>query len=179
MSYVYDLPVGKGHAALSKMNKVGELLLGGWQTNGIFTAQSGNPLDVTVGLTSLTGTNSTTRPNIVAGCNPNNINHTPTEWFNTACFVDSFIGTFGDAGRDVVIGPGTVDFDASLLKNFPFFGERYVQFRTEVFNVFNHPIFDNPTTTETSSAFGRITSAGVQDPRWSSREIQFALRLVF
>lgn len=57
--------------------------------------------------------------------------------------------------------------------------ERYLQFRSEFFNVFNHPNFDNPSVTETSSTFGKIVSAGVQDARASSRQIQFALRLVF
>jgi len=179
VSYVYDIPVGKGRAALSNMNKAGQFLLGGWQTNGIFTVQSGNPLDPTVGLSSLTGTNSGTRPDIVAGCNPNNFAHNPADWFNTACFSDNFLGRFGDAGRDVIIGPGTVDFDASLLKSFFFKETRYVQFRGEFFNILNHPNFDNPNVTETSSSFGKITSAGVQDPRGTSRQIQFALRLVF
>ena len=178
-SYVYDIPVGKGRAALSNMNKAGEFLLGGWQTNGILQIQSGNPLDPTVGLSSLTGTNSGTRPDVVAGCNPNNFPHDPSDWFNTACFTDNFLGRFGNSGRDVIIGPDTKDFTASLLKNFVFKESRYVQFRGEFFNVLNHPNFDNPNVTEVSSSFGRITSAGVQDPRLTSRQIQFALRLVF
>ena len=57
--------------------------------------------------------------------------------------------------------------------------ERYLQFRGEIFNTFNHPNFDNPNVTVSSSTFGKITSAGVQDARASSRQIQFALRLVF
>jgi hypothetical protein len=178
-SYTYDIPVGKGRAALANMNAIGQAFLGGWQTNGILTVQSGNPLDPTVGLSTLTGTNSGTRPDVVAGCNPNDFAHSPTEWFNVTCFSRNFIGRFGDAGRDVIIGPGTTDFDVSLLKNFPFKETRYVQFRGEFFNVLNHPNFDNPNVTVTSPSFGRVTSAGVQDPRLTSRQIQFALRLVF
>jgi Carboxypeptidase regulatory-like domain/TonB dependent receptor/TonB-dependent Receptor Plug Domain len=179
LSYVYQIPVGKGRAALNNMNWAGDFFLGGWQTDGIFSVQSGNPIDSSVGLLTLTGTDSATRPDVVAGCNPNNFSHTPTEWFNTACFSDNFLGRFGDAGRNVIIGPGEVEFDPSVLKNFVFKETRYVQFRAEFFNVLNHPNFDNPTTTETSSSFARITSAGVQDPRLTSRQIQFALRLVF
>ena len=67
-----------------------------------------------------------------------------------------------------------------MLKRFPLGREeRYLQFRSEIFNLFNHSIFDNPSVTEFSSTFGKITSAGVQDARASSRQIQFALRLVF
>ncbi|HUA85819.1 MAG TPA: TonB-dependent receptor [Bryobacteraceae bacterium] len=179
LSYVYLIPVGKGRAALSNMNWIGDFLIGGWQTDGIFSVQSGNPIDPSVGLLTLTGTNSATRPDVVSGCNPNDFSHTPHEWFNTACFSDNFLGRFGDSGRDVIVGPGEVEFDPSLLKNFVFKETRYVQFRAEFFNVFNHANFDNPTTTETSSTFARITSAGVQDPRLTSRQIQFALRLVF
>ena len=177
-SYTYDLPIGKGHRLGGNMNKAGDFLLGGWQTNGIVTVQSGNPLDVLAGPLTLTGTNSNTRPDVT--CNPNNFAHDPSKWFNTACFSNSFLGRFGDAGRNIVIGPGTADFDAALLKKFPLFSEsRYLQFRSEFFNVFNHPNFDNPNATANSASFGRIASAGTSDPRLSSRQIQFALRLVF
>ncbi|HUI53341.1 MAG TPA: TonB-dependent receptor [Bryobacteraceae bacterium] len=179
-AYTYNLPFGQGQPFLSHMSKLGEFFLGGWQTNGILSVQSGNPLDPTVGLTNLTGTNTGTRPDVVAGCNPNNFPHDPTDWFNGACFTHSFLGRFGDAGRDILIGPGTTNFDVSLLKNFPLFHEgRYIQFRSEFFNVFNHPNFDNPNVTEISTSFGRVPSAGIQDPYLSSRQIQFALRLVF
>jgi hypothetical protein len=83
-------------------------------------------------------------------------------------------------GRNVVIGPPTKDFDFAVLENFTFFKEsRYLQFRSEIFNIFSHPNFDNPNTRQSSSTFGKITSAGVQDARASSRQIQFAFRLVF
>ena len=57
--------------------------------------------------------------------------------------------------------------------------QRYLQFRSDIFNLFNHSNFDNPNVTLTSPMFGKITSAGVQDARASSRQIQFALRLAF
>lgn len=177
-SYTYDLPYGHGRAFGATIPGWVNELIGDWETDGIFTAQSGSPVDVTVGLTSLTGTETNTRPDLIA--NPNTGPHTPNMWFNTAAFSDNFLGRFGDAGRDVVIGPGTVDFDVSMLKNFLLGREmRYLQFRGEFFNVFNHPLFDNPVSTEASPAFGQILSAGAQDPRWSSRQIQLALRLVF
>jgi hypothetical protein len=177
-SYTYDLPFGRGRTFGSNWSGVTNQILGGWQTNGILTFQSGNPLDVQVGLTTLTGTNTATRPDVIG--NPNNFNHDPALWFNTADFTRSFLGRFGDAGRDVVIGPGTADFDFALLKRFPLFSEnRYLQFRSEFFNIANHPNFDNPNGTLVSPSFGRVTSAGASDPRLSSRQIQFALRLVF
>ena len=180
-SYIYDLPFGRGRTFGSNWSGITNEILGGWQTNGILTVQSGNPLDIQVGLVTLTGTNTATRPDVNG--NPNDFSHDPARWFNTSVFSRNFIGRFGNAGRNVVIGPGTTDFDFSLLKNFPLGREdRYLQFRSEFFNLANHPIFDNPTTGNlqlVSPTFGKITSAGVQDPRFASRQIQFALRLVF
>jgi hypothetical protein len=180
-SYTYDLPFGRGRTFGSNWSGVTNQILGGWQTNGILTFQSGNPLDIQVGLTTLTGTNTATRPDVIG--NPNDFNHDPARWFNTADFTRNFLGRFGNAGRNVVIGPGTADFDFALLKRFPLWSEnRYLQFRSEFFNLANHPNFDNPTNnnlTVVSPTFGRITSAGASDPRLSSRQIQFALRLVF
>ena len=177
-SYTYDLPFGHGRFFGSSSPGWINEIFGQWQSNGIFTVQSGNPFDVTTGLYSLTGTESNTRPDLLS--NPNNFPHDPSLWFNTAAFSDNFVGRFGNAGRNVVIGPGTRDLDFALLKNFSLFREsRYLQFRAEVFNIFNHPNFDNPVSTEASPSFGKILSAGVQDPRSSSRQIQLAMRLVF
>ena len=177
-SYTYDLPFGKGRMFGTDWSGVTNALLGGWQTNGILTVQAGNPIDVLVGLNTITGTNSATRPDLLG--NPNDFHHDPQLWFNTADFSRNFSGRFGNAGRNVVIGPGTTDFDFALLKRFPLFSEqRYLQFRSEFFNLANHPNFDNPNTTLVSPSFGHVLSAGVSDVRTSSRQIQFALRLVF
>ncbi|MBV9083961.1 MAG: hypothetical protein JOZ62_14885 [Acidobacteriaceae bacterium] len=176
-SYTYDLPYGHDRKFGSSSPGWVNAILGEWQTNGIVTIQSGNPLDPTTGL-QLSGTQTGTRPDAI--CNPNNFNHDPSEWFNTACFADNFIGRYGTSGRNIIIGPPTHDFDFALLKKIPLGTEqRYLQFRSEFFNIFNHPNFDNPNVTLSSPSFGKITSAGVQDPRASSRQIQFALRLAF
>jgi hypothetical protein len=176
-SYTYDLPYGHGRSFGASSSAIVNALLGGWQTNGILTIQSGNPLDPTTGL-QLSGTQTGTRPD--ATCNPNSFQHDPAQWFNTSCFSSSFIGRYGTSGRNVIIGSPTHDLDFAMLKKFTFGKEeRYLQFRSEIFNIFNHPNFDNPNVTTTSSTFGKITSAGVQDARASSRQIQFALRFVF
>ncbi|HMF75307.1 MAG TPA: hypothetical protein VK604_06555 [Bryobacteraceae bacterium] len=66
-------------------------------------------------------------------CNPNDVNHDPSMWFNTCCFSNNFAGRYGTAGRDIIIGPPTHDFDFALLKSFPLGKEyRYLQFRSEV-----------------------------------------------
>ena len=176
-SYTYDLPYGHGRSFGSGSSGLMNALLGGWQTNGILSIQSGNPLDPSTGL-QLSGTQTGTRPDVT--CNPNDFSHDPSKWFNTSCFSSSFIGRYGSSGRNIIIGPPTRALDFAMLKRFGLGkDERYLQFRSEIFNILNHPNFDNPNVTVTSSTFGKITSAGVQDARSSSRQIQFALRLVF
>jgi hypothetical protein len=82
---------------------------------------------------------------------------------------------YGNAGRDIVTGPGTNNFDATFQKEFPLRETMRLQFRADMFNFFNHPNFDQPNRifTAASSNFGSISSA--QDPR----QMQFSLRLAF
>jgi hypothetical protein len=109
----------------------------------------------------------------------------PTAWSSTAVdlMLDGPLFCWQvprDQNGPRLICPHGSDFDFAALKRFDLGKEtRFLQFRAEIFNIFNHPNFDNPNVTETSSTFGKITSAGVQDSRASSRQIQFALRLAF
>ena len=92
-------------------------------------------------------------------------------YFNTNAFAQAKLGTFGNAGRNILRGPGTFRVDFSAMKNFRF-GERFrLQYRSEFFNLFNTPLLNNPSSSFTSSRFGRITSA--RPPRI----IQMALKL--
>jgi hypothetical protein len=152
---------------------------GEWQVGGIWTLQSGAPF--TVNLSTDTANNGqptaapSQRPNLV--CDPNSGPKTPAEWFNISCFKAPAAFTYGNAGRDIVTGPGLDDFDATVQKEFPIRESMRLQFRLDVFDFFNHPNFNAPVgagrTFSTASSFGSITSA--QDPR----DMQFSLRLAF
>ncbi len=152
---------------------------GGWQVGGIWTLQSGAPF--TVNLSTDVANNGeplsapSQRPNLT--CNPNSGPKTTAEWFNTACFATPAAFTYGNAGRDIVIGPGLDDFDATFQNEFPVRENLKLQFRLDIFDFFNHPNFNAPVgagrTFSASSSFGSITSAN--DPR----DMQFSLRLVF
>jgi hypothetical protein len=152
---------------------------GEWQVGGIWTVQSGAPF--TVNLSTDVANNGeplsapSQRPNLT--CNPNNGPRTTAEWFNTSCFALPASFTYGNAGRDIVIGPGLDDFDASIQKEFLVRENMRLQFRLDIFDFFNHPNFNAPVgagrTFSTSSSFGSITSAN--DPR----DMQFSLRLAF
>ena len=178
LSYGYDLPFGKGRSMLANNGWVTAALTG-WQTFGIVTLQTGRPF--TVALLSEIDNSNTGRSNLGFGANdrpniigdPNLSHRTPDQWFNTAAFAFSPRGTFGNAGRNILDGPGFQNVNASLLKNTKLREGLDLQFRAEAFNLFNHPNFDLPDNFLGSPTFGRILSA--QSPR----HIQLGLKLLF
>jgi len=94
-------------------------------------------------------------------------------YFNTALFGRNAVGTFGNEGKGILRGPGLFDTDLGLLKNTKITERLNTQFRAEFFNAFNNVNFSGPSSSLSSSSFGRITSAG--DPRI----LQLALKLIF
>lgn len=178
VSYSYDLPFGKGRAYLSDDGWL-TTLLSGWQTYGIVILQTGRPFTVALpseidnsgtGRSTL-GFGANDRPNIIG--NPVLANPTPDMWFNTAAFTFPPFGQFGNAGRNILTGPGYENINASLVKNTALSERFNLQLRAEVFNLFNRPNFNLPDNFLLSPNFGRITSA--RDPR----HIQFGVKLLF
>ncbi|HKY29119.1 MAG TPA: TonB-dependent receptor [Pyrinomonadaceae bacterium] len=178
VSYVYDLPFGKGRKYLSD-NGGWSTLLTGWQTSGILQLQSGRPFTVALsrefdnsgtGISAL-GFGANDRPNLLR--NPELEDPSPDRWFDTSAFVIPPPGTFGNAGRNILEGPGYQSFNMAVSKNTSLSERFRLQFRTEVFNLFNHPNFNLPDNFMFSPTFGRVTSA--RDPR----HIQFGLKLLF
>lgn len=176
-SFLYELPF------LRNAEGWKHTTLGDWQVGGIYTLESGSPF--TVNLTSdvanngeptATQSNISERPNLV--CDPNSGPKTPGQWFNTSCFAAPAAFTYGNAGRDVVTGPGINSFDVTFQKNFAIRESMQLQFRADIFDFFNHPNFNQPNrfyqpATANPFTFGTITSAS--DPRVT----QFSLRLAF
>jgi hypothetical protein len=172
VGYVWDLPSGNG------LNTVARSLIGGWQLGGIMTLQSGSPINVTQSgdpqnLDSL----GWERPNLVPGQQPiiSASDRIPTLWFNTAAFSTSILA-YGGSPRNPVIGPGVKTFDLSATKVFrmPFREGHQLLFRTEFFNAFNTPQFDNPGTSLGTGTFGQVTATKIDQ-----RQIQFALKYTF
>jgi hypothetical protein len=186
LSYVWELPFGRGKAMLNS----GPLawILGNWQSSGAYTFTTGrpytvfasanraslDPANIHVALANVTG-----QPTFVE-----NVDCWVYSSRNTACralspnATDAFAvpaqRQFGNAGRNILRGPGSSVVDFALHRNFPFDEQRSLQFRWEVFNLTNTPMFGLPNTDFSNAAFGQITTlAG--DPR----VMQFALRLRF
>jgi hypothetical protein len=172
MSGLYDLPVGKGRK-LDLRNGVADGVVGGWQLGSIVMWRSGFPINPTDGINRANTNIANDRPDatgqsIAMG--------TPTtdQWFNTGAFTLQPIYTFGNAGRNTVIGPRGFYWDFSTHKDFRIREGHQLQFRWEAFNVLNHPAWGLPNTTLTSTNFGRITSTN-----GNMRQMQFALKYLF
>jgi hypothetical protein len=153
---------------------IGWRLLSDWELSTIFSARSGLWFSPVTGTdASLTGVGAD-RPNQIG--DPLNVHSTLNKWFNTSAYGINAPGTYGNAGRSSLQGPGRYSVDLALFRNFPFeFAQKsqYIGFRIEAFNATNHPTFANPNATFTSANFGRILTAN--DPRI----MQVALKYVF
>jgi hypothetical protein len=175
-SVLYDIPVGKGRR-VDISSRVLNAAAGGWQLGSIFTYQSGFPLTISANArdTSNIGAGFD-RPNAVAGVDPvlPRDQQTTEHFFNVKAFAQQVFGTFGNVGRDTMIGPRTLNVDASLIKDFKFTETKFLQFRWEMFNALNHPNWGDPNTNFFSSGFGTIGGT-----RTAMRQMQFALKLVF
>jgi hypothetical protein len=148
--------------------------LGGWQTNGIVTLQTGFPFNVIISPDQANTGVGNQRPNLVSTPTSNCGDAHLTNCINSAAFALPARYTYGNAGRNLLYGPGLQNVDFSLFKDFRFTESVKLQFRSEFFNLFNTPAFSNPGATFGTSTFGSITST-----KRDNREIQFALKLVF
>jgi hypothetical protein len=172
-SGLFQLPFGKGRRWLDQ-GGIANAVLGGWEFGSLIAIQTGFPITIATGTDRSNTGAGFDRPNLVGTANFEGDQRTTDKWFNTSAFQLQALGTHGNAGRNIVIGPGLIQWDASLLKNFNFTERTYMQFRFEAFNAANHPNWGNPNNNLSSSAFGRITGT-----RGTMRELQLALKLYF
>jgi hypothetical protein len=180
----YELPFGNGKHFLTNATGALNALAGGWDTNFILTEQNGQPFGIgcPIATTSNFGCNALlTGQSIYAG--PNNVN----QWMNPGAFANPIPATtvsstdFAALGGQStqLLGPGFHRLDFSLFKEIKTTETTHLEFRAEVFNIFNTPQFSFPAFTDftNTATFGRITS--VRDGAYDQREIQFALKFYF
>ena len=171
VSGIWQLPALKNRGLLMRS------ILGGWQSNYIFTTQSGVPMTIFSGV-----------DNALMGVGGNFADLTGVDWrlaidrpkserilrnFNTAAFRVNAVGTIGTGRRNQLRAPGLWNIDYSAFKEFGIWERVRIQFRAELFNVLNHPNLGAPNTTVTSPLFGQITGAT------SPRIVQFGLKVIF
>jgi hypothetical protein len=178
MSGVVDLPFGTGKQFLSNANRITQKFVSGWTGNAIVTLQSGYPLGLTdaTNLTQSFGGGSRPNSNGQDAALTTPAQQRLTEWFNTADFTAAAPFTFGDVGRTLanVRGPGVANWDVALFKSNKLTERFALQFRLEVFNLFNRVQFGLPGTALGTSAFGVITTQANQP-----RLFQLSLRLTY
>jgi Carboxypeptidase regulatory-like domain len=173
-------PIGAGKR-FSTGSKIGDYVLGNWQLNNIFTTFSGQPftpiISSDIANTGNVGWAGYEHANIVG--NPNAISkRTPAEYFNTAAFVAPPAYTFGTASRNSLRQAPYWNLDASVFRQFPFWGEgRRIEFRGEAFNIFNHPVLGTPNNDlNNGTAFGTVNKTFSGN---TSRELQLGAKVIF
>jgi hypothetical protein len=187
-SYVYDLPFGRGRGFAGNASGVVNQMIGNWQLSGVFSAATGNYYTAT-DINSVSGGDCggtvgyyCSRPNLVG--NPNSKPCVAGTLFNTCAFEDNTnLGTFGNAGRNIIQGPGYKTWDTSLVKQFAIDEQKHFEFRAEFFNVLNHvnylfgqfgAISAEPTPLELGQ-----TGFGLPLAARAPRQIQLALKFYF
>jgi hypothetical protein len=178
-SFAYELPFGDGQRWGDGMTGVASALISGWKLNSIITLQAGQPYSVMLPGEvdnsntgrSIFGFGNGDRPNLVG--DPNLSNPDPSQWIDPSAFAFPEFGTFGDAGRNIVQGPGFYNVDVSAVKD-TLLGETVtLQLRAEFFNALNTPNFHSPNIFFGTPGFGQIGSAE------NARELQFGIKLLF
>jgi hypothetical protein len=178
-SVIYELPFGKGRRFAGNARGAVNAIVGNWEVTVIEKATSGFPVFVidsnnASGVNFQNNGNSLNRPDQT--CSPASGHSTLAEFFNTSCFAAPAAGELGNANRTPVSGPDFVNTDLSIIKHFalPREGMR-LDFRTEIFNLFNHAQFGAPGGDFNSPATFGVVNSTVNNPRL----VQFALKLAF
>src|SRR5260370_22398772 len=178
ISYIVDLPFGKGQPLGDSVTGVRAKLISGWGINGVTTFQSGNPLPIRVAVNTSNSFGGGQRPNRTGtsagldGPAQSRLNG----WFNTSAFVLPAPFTFGNSSRTMpdIRSHGIANYDFTMFKNTKMTERVGLQFRAEIFNLFNRVRFGYPGTSMGTPQFG-VISGQYNDPRL----VQLALRLLF
>lgn len=183
LSYIYDLPIGQGKRFAGGLSGAADKVLGGWQIAGITTLSTGNWYTITDGNGNFSNSDGGQRADLVPGQDPNGHPCVPGTFFNTCAFQDppsnapasDFFG-FGNAGRNIVRGPGLQQWDFSIFKIIQTSENTHFEFRTEIFNLPNHANFLVPSGSSKrlgGGSYGFATAAA------APRQIQFGLKFYF
>ena len=169
INYIYELPFFRRGRTLWAN------LLGNWQISGVATFRSGDPLSVVDSTDNAgVGSGSASQPwNLVGNIAATGPSGVGLPWFNPAAFAKPPLGTFGNAGLDILRGPWFWNWDTALFKNFTIAERVSSELRFEAFDVLNHPVLSDPIVTPTSGSFGSITQ------KTDNRNLQLALKLRF
>lgn len=174
-SAVWEIPFGRGRRGDSGARGLTDELFGGWQVSGTLELQSGTPFSVLIPCADINSEGNNCRPDrLQSGVLPSS-ERSIGRWFDTSAFQIPSPQAYGNAGRNILRGPGSANLDLALSKSFPWGGAELRRFevRAEAFNALNHTNFGIPVHSMDSPAFGTITAAA------AARVIQLGARLEF
>ena len=190
VSYVYELPIGKGRMLLPNLSGVANAVAAGWGVNGVTTFQAGYPLGFTNATNNIAtyAYGSNTRPNVTPGCHKavggsifnrlGVVEGAANNYFNNACFntIPVPLFTYGNESRtdNQLRTPGVANYDFALYKDTPIHENLTFEFRVEAFNLFNRVQFGSPNSVVGNAQFGNITT-DLNNPRL----LQMAGRITF
>jgi hypothetical protein len=156
-SFVYELPIGRNKRIGGNMNKALDVVVGGWQVNGIATFQRGFPM--TISAADVGGLNDTFGTNRADLVGTPRLIKSRDQWFDVTAFKQPAAGFLGTSGRGILRLPGTNNWDTGLYKNFQLTERLSFQFRLESFNAFNHTQWGGPIRSVADPRVGRILGA--------------------
>jgi hypothetical protein len=177
----YDLPFGRANSSLRESRK--KQLVADWQVSGIVTLQSGLPF--TPQLSYNPSNDGDTRNPVRPSWNPNFTGSVvlggPNRYFNPLAFIQPLPGTYGNVGRNILVGPSLAQFDLSLAKRWSLSERLSLQFRSEFFNLFNHTNLNTPNPVVYAAATGgpSPTAGVITSTATTSRQVQLGLKLLW
>ncbi|MFN7937468.1 MAG: TonB-dependent receptor [Bryobacteraceae bacterium] len=177
VSYIYELPFGRGRQFGHDWSTVPNWIFGGWQMNGFTTLQSGTPLSISANnVAGIFNSRGLANNNGQSAKLTGDVHDRLNRYFDTSVFSQPAAFTFGNTqpSSPDLRSPSVRNWDLSVFKDFPVREAWRLQFRAEAFNAFNTVRFGSPNTTVTSNQFGQVTTQSN-----SPRQLQFALKLIF
>ena len=155
-------------------------LVQSWSVSPIVNLQTGNPFSPILPIADPSSLETFDRPNLVLGQPLTLANPSPAQWLNKAAFAIPPVGTFGNAGRNILTAPGFEDIDVAISKLTQIKERFSLQFRAEAFNLFNHPNFAQPSNNIAAANYGQILATRTaRGDLGSSRQLQLGMKLIF
>lgn len=170
LSGVYTLPFGNASNWLIRNT------IGGWQASGFLTWSTGIPFSVFARDLSNTGSERTAYADVACSDPYHVSNRSVSRWYNLSCFVQPGVGGLGNVGRNSLVGPNQFTLDISAAKNFPMTESSKLQFRADLRNILNHPVWGFPLYTQ---SVANPDSLGVASEIGSQRAIELSLKVLF
>ncbi len=169
LSYIYELPFFRNSSGFVRQ------ALADWRLTGIVSLQSGHPFSIMdTRDPNVDQVQENDRADLLRNPNLPSNQRTPERWFDTSAFRRLVPPNQGNAGRNVLISDGIQNFDIGIAKDFKFTEDKRLEFRWEVFNLFNHPNFGVPVNDLNSQFFGRVLNTSTTE-----RIMQFGLKFLF